>query len=323
MKVFNKIKKENIKFIVFLVILFLIGNLISFIIINKNSKPVETESNTGISGLGLFISDKSNNIHNSIIDYKRIKDYSYKFMNRTGNDLECSLSIFIDGKQISILNLDTTQADSNFKFFIADNEDIDLPISLIMENLQEGAHSVNFSIISDYNEYAIDNEADVWMTSTYNYTAAIENNSDALYIPEVANMPLDKDDICEEKDTSQFIANFDKEGFKNDDKPANCIISKPDEIIEVSLVIGGSDTSNMLIYATLDNKQIKINNSDSIVYQLSRDNISEVNVKIKAPSQSGKYELLFYSVNNFTNTNINDYAQLKYSTSHRITLTVE
>ena len=48
-----------------------------------------------------------------------------------------------------------------------------------MENLQEGAHSVNFSIISDYDEYAIDNEADVWMTSTYNYTAAIENNSDA------------------------------------------------------------------------------------------------------------------------------------------------
>ena len=46
-------------------------------------------------------------------------------------------------------------------------------------------------------------------------------------------------------------------------------------------------------------------------------------MKIKAPSQSGKYELLFYSVNNFTNTNINDYAQLKYSTSHRITLTVE
>ena len=101
MKVFNKIKKENIKFIVFLVILFLIGNLISFIIINKNSKPVETESNTGISGLGLFISDKTNNIHNSIIDYKRIKDYSYKFMNRTGNDLECSLSIFIDGKQVN------------------------------------------------------------------------------------------------------------------------------------------------------------------------------------------------------------------------------
>ena len=323
MKVSNKIIKENIKFLIVLVILFLVGNLMSLIIINKNSKPMDFESDTGISGLGLFISDKTNNIHNSIIDYKRMADYNYKFMNRTGNDLECSLSVFIDGKQISILNIETAQVDNSFKFFIEDNEDLDLPISLIVENLQEGAYSVDFSIVSNYDEYAIDNDADVWMTSTYNYTAAIDNGGSIFYNSEVANMMSVKEEIGEEQDVSQFVANFDKEKFINSEKPSNFIISKPDEIIEVPLVIGGSGTSNVLIYATLDNKQIKLNDLDNVVYKLSEGNMAEVGVKLKSPSQPGKYELLFYSVNNLINTQISECEQLKLSTSHRITLIVE
>lgn len=320
MKLNNKIFKKLILITTFFSISFIILPMIINMYQNNNIHSLE---NDGLKGLGLFISNKYNDIHNQVIDYSHIDDYKYSLTNKTGKDLECNLNVFVNGKQTCILNTDSGQSGYNFKFSINDNDSLDVPIKLVLNNLQDGAYIVNFNIVSDYDEYAVDNNVDtVWLTSTFNYTFAIENNSKNLNIPENNNV-LTSDEFIDNITEYQFIANYTKNDLKNELKPKNYIEAKPNTNINVPIVIGGSDKTISLLYATLDNNQIKINNSDTLVYNSQIDQASVIHINLDVPSQSGKYELLFYSLSNFKDTNVEDYGSLKFSPSHRITLKVE
>lgn len=316
----SKIIKKLITFILFVSISISIGLIITNI---SKSGDKQTNNTDGLKGLGLFISNKNNNIHNHIIDYSHLDDYKYTFINNTGKDLDCNLNVFVNGKQISLLNTNNGQSDLNFKFSVNNDDSIDIPIKLILDNLKAGSYIVNFNIVSDYDKYAVDTEDDVWLTSCYNYTVGIENNSKVLDISE-AKTPLKSNEIIDNmKNSSQFIVNYSKLDFENGSKPLNYIKASSNTTITIPIVIGGSDATNSLIYATLDNKQIKINDSDVIVCNLKENIASVINLNLTVPNKPGKYELLFYSLNNFINSNIENYGDLKFSQSHRITLEVK
>lgn len=286
-----------------------------------NTNPtVSTNSNEEIKGCGLFISNKNNNIHNQVIDFTHIDDYSYNLINKTGKDLECNLNVFINGNQIKLLNKESGKTDYNIKFSIKDNENKEIPIKLCLDNLPKGSYIANFNIVTDYNDYAVYNEQKVWLNSTYNYTVAIKNNDDAVSIQEATHGNQGKDHIGNIQDSSQFIANYSKDEFEEGATPKNYIEADSGSIIEIPLIMGGSDTTESLIYATLDNNQILLNESKTLIYDLIENTASETKVKIHVPDKAGKYELLFYSLSNFRDVDINNFGGIRFSDSHRITL---
>ena len=287
---------------------------------DNTSSTVTTNSDEEIKGCGLFISNKNNNIHNQVIDFTHIDDYSYNLINNTGKDLECNLNVFINGNQIKLLNKENGNTDYNIKFSIKDNEDKEIPIKLCLDNLPKGSYITNFNIVTDYNDYAVYNEQKVWLNSTYDYAVAIKNNDDVLSIQEGMHGNPGKDYIENIPDSSQFIANYSKDEFEEGSKPKNYIEAEASSIIEIPLIMGGRDTTESLIYATLDNNQILLNESKTLIYDFIENNASETKVKIHVPYKTGKYELLFFSLSNFRNLDINDFGGIRFSTSHRITL---
>jgi|GEM_PF-5324986 hypothetical protein len=313
--------KKFLQAILFFILIISIGMGINIYMFKDNISPtVATNSNEEIKGCGLFIANKNNNTHNQVIDFTNIDDYSYHLINKTGKDLECNLNVFINGNQIKLLNKESGNTDSNIKFSIKDNENKEIPIKLCLDSLPKGSYIANFNIVTDYNDYAVYNEQKVWVDSTYNYTVAIKNDDTVLSIQEVTDGNQEKDYIENIPDSSQLIPNYSKEEFKEGSTPKNCIEADAGSIIELPLILGGSDITESLIYATLDNNQILLNESKTLIYNLIENNASETKVKIHVPDKTGKYELLFFSLSNFRNLDIYDFGGIRFSTSHRITL---
>lgn len=306
--------KKFLKAILFIIILISISIIINMYLnksnVNNKNKP---------TGLGLFISNKNNSIHNQVIDYTHIDDYTYNLNNQTGKDLDCNLNVFMNGKKVKLLNNENGTIDYNIKFSINNDENKKIPISLKLDDIPKGSYIVNFNIVTDYDKYAIDNPEKVWQSSTYNYTVAITNNDNTLSIPSVDNIKSNQISI-ENVEYSQFIANYSEDEFKANSSCKNYIEANTGSIIEIPFILGGCDTTEMLVYGTLNNNQILLNNSDILVYNLVKNTAIVDNIKIQVPDKSGKYELLFYSFNNFRNVDINDFGGINFSKSHRITL---
>jgi len=313
--------KKFLQGILFFILIISIGIGINRYMTKDNTSPtVTTNSDEEIKGCGLFISNKNNNIHNQVIDFMNINDYSYNLINKTGKDLECNLNVFINGNQIKLLNKDSGDTDYNIKFSIKDNENKEIPIKLCLDSLPKGAYIANFNIVTDYNNYAVYNKQKVWVDSTYNYTVAIKNNDNVLSIQETTHGNEGKDYIENILDSSQLIPNYSKDEFEEGSTPKNYIEADAGSIIEIPLILGGSDITESLIYATLDNNQILLNESKTLIYDLIENSANETRVKIHVPDKIGKYELLFFSLSNFRNLDIDDFGGIRFSTSHRITL---
>lgn len=294
----------------------------SGIYINKESISTEVSTNpTGeLKGMGLFIANKNNDIHNQVIDFLHIDDYKYNLTNKTGKNLNCNLNVFINGKQIKLLNKENGNTDYNIKFTINDTESKDIPIKLCLDNLPQGAYIANFNIVTDYDKYANENTEKVWNDSTYNYTVAIINNNGNLSIQDTNNIKVGDNYIENMPDMRQFIVNYTKSEFEAGELPQNNIEANAGSIIQVPVILGGKDTIESLLYATLDNEQILLNDSAVLRCNTERNKVSIFNVNIHVPDKIGKYELLFYSLSNFKDVDINDFGGLEFSPSYRITL---
>ncbi|WP_252238769.1 hypothetical protein [Clostridium sp. VAP51] len=321
----NNILQNLIKSILFIIVIISIGITLNILRQNtSNTISNESTDDNLCKGIGLFISNKDNNIHNHVINYSNIDDYSYKFMNTTGKDINCTLNVFVNGKQVELLDTENNTLNNKYNFSINDGEDKNIPIKLNLDTLDTGSFIVNFNLILDSNDNAINKDEKVWITSTYNYIVGIENGDSTITIPEAKNPILSEQEniIDAIPDSDQFIINYSKDEFLSNSIAKNYIETSPNQIVEIPLIVGGNSSVNSLIYATLNNKQTLINNSDVLVCNLIKNKCTATNFKITAPDTPGNYELIFYSISNFDSENIDNVYNLKYSSSNRITLVV-
>ncbi|EHA6442205.1 TPA: hypothetical protein I9081_002480 [Clostridium perfringens] len=315
------LNKKNNKTILFFIFILILG-----IGINKYfSKEDSNSFDAPISGLGLFVFTEDNpQMHNQILDSSILNNYKYKFMNKTGKDLECNLNIFVNGIQINIQDIENDSLSNNFKFFLKNNESKVLPIKPILDNLKNGLNIVNLNIITDNNTNAIDVNEKVWLKSTYNYTLEINNNGNELkkddFILKQAKNYISIENLPNE---NQFIINNTKEDLEKEIAPKNFIKAKKGSNVSLPIILGGGNSTELLLYGTLNNNQIIINNSLNLYYNLKENKYTIDNIEIKAPEKEGKYEMVFYGVFNLEKTNFNDINSIETRASHRITLIVE
>lgn len=316
-----KFMKNFLKSIIFILVVISIGMLINTLTNSNKQSNNFSDGISGFKGIGFFVSNPNDNLHSQIIDWDMKDDYKYSFNNKTGTDLNCNLNVFVTGTQIKLLNTETKDIEYNYKFSIENNEVKEIPVSLLIDDLPDGSYICNFNIVTDYDKYAVDNsEKKVWTSSNYTYMVGIKNNNTTIVPPQSPIVDFQDEFIKETMDYSQFIVNNNKIDFENNSPPKNYIEAPANSIVEVPLIIGGGPTTESLVYATLDNTQILLNNSTNLIYKLKENLASVANVEIQVPEKTGKYELILFSINNFTNKYIDDLSNVKLSTSQRITL---
>lgn len=305
--------------------LFFCGTAINLLFNNIFNKPTTaTAYEDPMTGMGLFISttnDKS--VHNQIIDTNYLNEYIYTFTNNTGNGLNCRLSVFINGNQVELLNTLDDTIMTNSDFFINNNESKDIPINLSLPDLDDGLYMATFSLVTDYDTYAIDNNENIWNDSVYNYDVAVSKNSSSLNISTSKSTFELEEYSSDISEFNQFIVNYSNSQTNNAIEINNHINSTAGSKLSIPLILGGGDTTESLLFATVDNKQILLNNSTTQTYSFEPNKCYKTMVELSVPDSPGNYELLFYSISNFNKFTSDNFADAKSETSHRITLVVE
>ena len=311
--------KKIIKLVIFLIIVLIIGRVLNSVI----HKEKDNINEAPMKGMGLFIENKKNNIHNSSIQYNDINDYSYKFTNATGKSLDCKLNIFIDGKQITMLDKSKSSVIDSYDFIISNNESIILPINLLIDNISKGIHSITFNVISDYNNYAIDKKNETWVDSCYNYNAVLINESEEIFLKNTSSEYMGTISDTVEQEYNQLLPNFTINQLEENRSPENYIKATPSSSLKIPLIIGGGDNSQNILYCVLDNKQIKLSDKKILIYNHEINKSVVTEVTINTPSEVGKYDMIFYSLDDFDKISSNESYDFRIRSSYRITLLIQ
>lgn len=314
-------KKFKLAWILFPTIIILVILLSNFFL-NKKSSLEKKAISAPIKGLGLFIENNHNNYHNITIDYNTIDDYGFKLTNNSEKDLDFKLSIFLNGKQIKLYNYDTKETNYNYEFILKSNETTKLPIKMILDSLEKGTHLLTLNFVSEYNQNAVDNDQKVWMGSNYKYSALLVNDSDYISLKDTKQINSQEDFKMIDFDNKQLIINLTNDDLINDSIPKNYIDAEKNSTVTIPIIIGGGTKGKSLVYATLDNKQIPISDNEFLIYDTPDNKAIENNVKIKVPNNPGKYDVIFYSINDLENIDVTNFTGLNMYNSHRVTLII-
>lgn len=317
--------KNKLKYLFVITFVIIMGLLINKLI-NYPNKDFHIDK-TKPQGLGLFISNNNDTLHHLKIDISKISDYQYIFTNNTGKDLNFSITMFINGEQIKLIDPTSNTYENHINLNIENQKSKSIPLMPYLENLSEGSYIANLVLIDDYQKNAINHNEKTWINSTYKYNFILSNKTDKLIFPKENYIEANKEFIEEYSDLSQFLINVSKDSLNKNLITSSTIDASPGTLIDIPIILGGGEMNSALLYATLNSTQISINSNNYIKYNLNKNNFIYDNITIKAPDKPGKYELLFYSTSSSPQLDINKpdtiSTSIKTNISNRVTLTIK
>jgi hypothetical protein len=238
-------------------------------------------------GVGLIVYKGNEQVKNQFdLNLKKGEefDYTLKLANDSKSDIKLVLTAYLDYNQIEF---DTTAPFMNIKQYpidikAKDSKDIPIKFKNNMTNT-EGLHILNFILYQDNGN----NGHSIEMISRYNL---IVNNENLLTPKNITYLNSYSND-------NKFVGIALNSSIVDNKISSQGLVTKakPGETISIPIVAGGyPNTSQYLVWATLNQNQYKINDQNYIFLGIKQNEIISSNINVVAPKQKGSYELQAY-----------------------------
>lgn len=305
--------------------LFIIGLFIPVVLVIYflNNKQIDVHKlDAPIEGYGITLHQMNEEMIKSFIieEQNDILKKKIKVSNSTNSKTNFTLAIYIDYEQVNF-SVDGKSESKTYNFELAKQEDLMIPISLSIEELDNNtSHQLLIVVASGTNKHA-----SIIKSSSDFYGVIARYNLRRSQSFDISNIEYILPNYYYDAEFSGILINQDFNKTNKFNYPPLSIKSKPGEKINLAVRIGGN-TKDFTFWLTLNWKQTEMNEDKKpfINVKNKTGKTSFLNISIYAPVEKGNYELAGYLIANpWVELDDGFMRDIGSNTSYRFTLKVE